>query len=146
VWFDTWFHVASKTFLEKGVDRVYVIVVNSPAMKGVTSMKIKSIQAEVHSDDFCMQTQFDSLPWFEQASDEEILELIACNWRGDYPADNVAHFISSENTRVRNVLTYVETAYEVTGKIGFEVSVNDDDALVWLKQHRPHLAKEAQEV
>jgi len=55
------------------------------------------IRAEVHSDDYVRQVKFDATKWFESASDQEIINLINCDFGGDYPADSVAENLSVFN-------------------------------------------------
>lgn len=90
------------------------------------------IRAEVHSDDFKMQADFDATPWFMAASKGAIVELSECGWRGDYPADNVAQFMARQNPEVEKVLDYATLQSEM----GFECLVNEADAKAWLKENR----------
>lgn len=99
----------------------------------------KMIKAEVHSDDYKATADFDATRWFEQASDEEILELAACDWGGDYPADDVARWFEDEDSEVERVFDYVDTA-----GLGFECHVEVADAMDWVKANRPELAKASQ--
>ncbi len=50
------------------------------------------IPAECHSDDRCVEIQFDAQSYFEWSSDETLLELAECGFGSDYPADRVAEF------------------------------------------------------
>ena len=58
---------------------------------------IESINSSVHTDDYKHDVPFNAILWFEQATDEEIINLIECEFRGDYPADAVAEFYSNKN-------------------------------------------------
>ena len=103
------------------------------------------IRARVHPDDHAIEVPFDATPWFEQASDEEIMELVGCDWGGDYPADRVAmHMADEAHPEVAAVFRYVEIAQNVRD-VGFECYVEEADAVAWLRQHRPHLANAAAE-
>jgi len=96
------------------------------------------IPAEIHSDDRQAETQFDALPWFEQATDEQILALAKCDWGGDYPADDVASFVT--DPEVGKVFDYLSREPHMgSAKVGFECHVNDEAALSWIKQNRSHL-------
>ena len=101
----------------------------------------KTITAECHSDDYLYQVEFDAKPWFEKATPEEIANLIECNWRGDYPADDVALYMKQFVPKLQVLLEYV-TAVGMYRDMGFEVSVNEDEALIWLKKNRPEIVKE----
>ena len=76
---------------------------------------------------------FDCTPWFEQATDEDLVELAACQWRGDYPADRVAECFQYNNNYPEVVELF---AYK---KTGFECNVNEKEAVAWLRVHRSHL-------
>lgn len=93
------------------------------------------IRAEVHSDDHVFEVNFDALPWFKQATDEEILELAAVDWGGDYISDAVAQHCYQHDSEVEGVLEYVER----TSQMGFECHVEAADAIKWLEINKPHL-------
>lgn len=90
------------------------------------------IRAEVHSDDYRKKATFDASKWFEEASDEEILALAACDFGGDYPADAVAEWFSDSNPNVSSVLDWAADHDEC----GFECHVDESQAMAWLKKHR----------
>jgi len=98
------------------------------------------IKAEIHSDDHHMQHDFDATPWFKQASDEEIIALAKCGWRGDYAADVVA-LHTPDNEGIERVLIYVRSQDEM----GFEVVVDADQAIAWVQEHRTPLAVKLRE-
>lgn len=92
------------------------------------------ISAEIHSDDFVFKVKFDAIPWFKQATYEEITALIKCDWRGDYAADAVATFFEDTDREIETLLHYCKK-----NNFGFEVSINEEEALNWLKTYRPHI-------
>ena len=96
------------------------------------------IRAEMHDDEFRTSARFDATEWFEQASDEQILNLAKIQWRGDYAADAVAEFFEGagvgEPETVDEVFKYVSLR-----DCGFEVSVEPEDAIAWIKSKRPQL-------
>lgn len=92
-----------------------------------------AIKAEVHSDDRAESAEFDALPWFRVASDDEIVALAGIDYGGDYAADEVAQGVSDEG--VRRVLNYAAARKQM----GFEVYVNEEAALNWIENERPHL-------
>lgn len=96
------------------------------------------IRAEVHDDAFRTSSRFDATEWFQQASDQEILDLAKIDWRGDYPADVVAEFFDGMDVGVPSTVDDVFKAVNILD-IGFEVSIEPEDALRWVKLHRPHL-------
>lgn len=103
------------------------------------------IQAEAHSDDRVFEVPFDAAPWFETASDEDVTELAACGWGGDYPADKVAtemldDGIGDDTEELGHMFAYINAKNKVRVTVGFEVSVSEEDAMRWLDEHRPELA------
>jgi hypothetical protein len=99
---------------------------------------LPKVAAYVHSDDYVFDATFDATPWFEQASDDEILALAKIGWKNDYEADEVARFVESE--RVEVVFDYCRRKQAQGNTVGFEAEINPTSALEWLRQHRPHLS------
>jgi hypothetical protein len=99
------------------------------------------VRAEVHSDDHVAKANFDAAEWFRQASDREIIDLSNAGWSGDYPADAVAEWMRERSQDVDRVFAYIEGARSDIPKnlSGFEVSVDEGDAILWLKSNRPEL-------
>ncbi len=97
------------------------------------------IRAEVHSDDMMFEAKFDATPWFEQASDTDILELAGCDWGGDYPADHVAEFMDGKDPDVSAVFVYLARVRNTSNRCGFECHINDSMAMAWLHEHRPNV-------
>ena len=97
--------------------------------------KEPAIVAEIWSDDRIREARFDATPWFEQASDEEIVKLHSCGFSYSYEADDVAIFCSSFNKDIELVLDYVTPIKD----LGFEVEVDIEDAMSWIENHKPHL-------
>jgi len=85
------------------------------------------IQADAHSDDHVVEVQFDATPWFEQASEVQIADLIACGYGGDYPADAVAQYMADHHQGVKRLFDYLE----VIEHVGFECHVSQGDAEDW---------------
>jgi hypothetical protein len=92
------------------------------------------ISAEVYSDDQKVSVTFDAVGWFEQASVKEILSLAQCGWSSDYPADQVALYYSDLNKEVGRLFWYADKV-----DCGYECSVDEDQAMVWLKENRPKI-------
>lgn len=95
--------------------------------------------AEIHSDDRIYEVPFDAERFFLVAHDDDIRALIECEWRGDYGADEVALYCRDENELVDDALNYVERCRKT---MGFEVSVDADQALKVLWEVRPSLMRE----
>lgn len=114
-----------------GLDKVEALKIVASSM-GASRMQEESIRAEVHSDDHAHVASFNALPWFEQASDDEIQELAGIDWGGDYAADAVAEFCEDTSDDVAAVFKH-------KGNQGFECNVCEADAFRWLQKHRPAL-------
>jgi hypothetical protein len=100
------------------------------------------IPAECHSDDHAIETQFDAPPWFNQATDEQIIRLAACGWGFDYPADEIAVFVGETNESVRHMFSYLELVRHKKDHPGFECSINASAAMAWIVEQRPELARQ----
>lgn len=101
------------------------------------------IRAEAHSDDRAVEVSFDATPYFEKvAGDLEILNIIKCGFRGDYPTDCIAQNYpdngSETDRKLKEMFKYVEIAGRVRD-MGFEVSVEEEDLLKWIRHNRTSL-------
>ena len=96
------------------------------------------IKAECYSDDRCIEVEFDATAWFKAATDSMILALVKCGWCHDYAADAVAEYIETDNPKITEMFTYIRLRQRIE-TIGFECSVNEADAMEWLKTNRPAL-------
>jgi hypothetical protein len=86
------------------------------------------IKAEIHSDDHVFEYEFDAEPWFKQATALEIKKLVECGFGGDYPADDVAHFLADQDPEIEKVLDYCRKRSDQ----GFEVHINEEQALDYI--------------
>lgn len=94
------------------------------------------VWAKVHSDDHRMQAEFDAVPWFAQASDDEIVALAKGGRHRNRMADEVAqHFRGMP--KIAALFAYIENQDDC----GYECTIEADGAMNWLKQHRPELWK-----
>lgn len=104
------------------------------------------IRAKVHTDDQRFAIEFDATKYFEQAPDDAIFDLARADWGGDYPADWVAEYFEYKNPDIKNMFRYLRDL-DVRARRdppGFEVYVNEEDAIEWLKGHRPLIARAIQ--
>lgn len=103
--------------------------------KFILSTPVDPIRAILSSDDNQYNVNFDATEWFNQASHQEIHNLAKCEWMRDYPADAVAqYFDRPQNPAVRKAFKHIRGE-----RCGFEVAVNDRDALAWLERNRPNI-------
>jgi len=100
----------------------------------VSLMKTDEIKAECHTDDHVVSANFNACPWFERATDKDIVDLIDCGFRYDYPADAVAMGMAPFDNNVKEMFNYLEKV-----GCGFECSVDADQAIKWIMQNRPQL-------
>ena len=100
------------------------------------------IKAKAWSDDHNVEVEFDATAWFEGAGNKEILDLAACDWRGDYPADAVAMFMADQVPGLAALFKYLEIIAKDPLKKdlgGFECAVDAEQARQWIKEHRPNI-------
>lgn len=97
------------------------------------------IPSYCHSDDRRITVDFDATPWFEQSTDDQITDLAGCNFCCDYPADEVAIWMSDRNPQVAKMFLYIEAATTKRHSEGFECHVDEKSATAWVKTHRPYL-------
>lgn len=115
--------------LAERIDELRLIV----AMEGVAPEELHPrATAETHDDNREFEVpEFDCTLWFAQASDAELLALILCGFGGDYGADAVAEFYDGLEPRVTRMFERKRS--------GFECHVDRQQAMAWLRAHRPLL-------
>lgn len=91
--------------------------------------KRRRVSAEVHDDERRLEVDFDATEWFEQASDLELVKLQAIDWSGDYQADAVAEYFDGKNDDISRF-------FKRKQELGFECSVDADEAMEWLRINR----------
>lgn len=101
--------------------------------------------ASIWTDDQAAKAEFNPDLWFQCATDEEIVSLARCGFRGDYPADSVGEWTAAIDSSVRLVLRRVEQLRDEQAQLGFEVCVDPEIALEWIRKHRPELHDRARE-
>lgn len=108
------------------------------------------IRGRCHDDGHNVVALFDATPWFEQASDERIIELTECAasflpeqwddidecWGQDYPSDAIAIFMADHNDSVAEMFKFIALSRE---RLGFECYIHPLDTIKWIEEHRPHL-------
>lgn len=103
----------------------------------VSGIHADMVAAEVHSDDHRLKADFDAAPYLSNATPYDIAKLICCDWGGDYPTDNVAQ--ESDNKDVIRVLDYAT----IVPDMGFEVNIDQDQAVMWLWKNRGYELRDA---
>lgn len=137
-----------RSLAEKIVDAI------TPTGSFVDSTHSTMIRAECHLSDYSSVAKFDALPWFEQASDEDILDwiddqLAGFSYKGLEIAWNVRKLIGYEP-----LLAYEDHAEEIARAslrfrrqpIMSDVKVHIPDASRWLREHRPEVFAAAMSV
>lgn len=98
------------------------------------------VSANCYSDDRVIEVEtFDATPWFEQASDEEILALRRCGFGGDDAADRVAEYAATYDREVQAMFDHNATLPETIEARGFECYVDRNEAEAWIEAFRPSL-------
>ncbi len=102
------------------------------------------VQGFVYADDRLFDATFDTIPWFEQATDDEILALAKINFGGGPEADAVAEWFDEKLRRVEVVLEYCEHTTRGPGPIvNFTAEIHSEAAVEWIAKHRPHLLEKS---
>lgn len=97
----------------------------------------KRAAARAWTDDGAFVCEFDAALWLAQAQEKDIEDLAECGWRGDYPADEVARFMSDHDDGLHAMFEHIGLLAGTLSETGFECSVDSEAALRWLKWRRP---------
>lgn len=91
-------------------------------------------QARCHDGVFA--AHFNAVTWFPQASDEEIVALMAAGFKGE-PVKVVAAFLAAENPlrEIEFVLRRVKDG------IDFDIDMDPHTSMAWIRRERPHLLR-----
>lgn len=96
--------------------------------------------ANVHTDDYRVDVWADITPWLRIASIKELVALAHIDYRGDYAADEIYHFLEQHGdpdaVRVADYLS-TDPLMPDGDPVGFEVVAERDTILPWLSVHRP---------
>lgn len=125
---------------------------------GVSSSSGMSVTAEAHTDDHAFEVPFDAGPWLHLANEEAVLNLVNDDFGGNYGADQVAEDLASSTTladytrklpakadKLREAQATLNRMFDYLGDLpdgkscGFEVHVDREEAMAYLKTHRPGL-------
>jgi hypothetical protein len=98
------------------------------------------ILASVISGDNHIECDFDAVDWFEQATDEEILDVDRTAWSDSYPTDAVARYCEDQPA-VAKVFEYLEKHAERGEEATYACWISQLDAMTWLWENRPYLAR-----
>ncbi len=75
---------------------------------GTTAAGHEQVCAECHSDDRIYSAEFNAVRWFEQAKDDDILQLAQEDWGDGYAADEVGMFMADSVADVQKMFDYLE--------------------------------------
>ena len=103
-----------------------------------------SIRAKAWSDCRQIEVHFDCLKWAEQATDEELSDLISCGYSHDYPADEVVQYMADHDEQAKKLFDFLEivTRQPFSGDTnGFECEVDEGDFNAWIESNKPHLRR-----
>lgn len=116
-----------------------------------TKAEYVPVKATVHSDDKEATATFDAAPWFEQATEDQLLDLAREEYKYDATSDAVAEFMAARLGEVKEVMDYVaerNAKLKADGKEeeGFGCAVTEDDVLEWVEANRPYLLPKLAEI
>ena len=100
------------------------------------------INAQAHSDDFKIEVAIDARPYLVTADVEHLKLLGQDGWRGDYTADEIFHRAESAGCPgARRLQDYISLDPRMLNgdTVGFEVSIDEDEAMSWLAANRPEI-------
>jgi hypothetical protein len=101
------------------------------------------IPAEVYSDDHVVEVDFDALPWFEKATDDQITALAAEGWGAGSESDMVPEFCDDFDPEIKRLWQYISFGPKNYGEdVGTTCHVSSSKAMAWLKANRPELYKQ----
>lgn len=100
------------------------------------------IKSVLFSSDKKLEISFDATPWFEQASSDEIQELVLNKFGGCRKAIEVAEFMAVQNPRIADIFIYVHNKSKVDYVVA-ECYMNHEDALDWVYENHPELEETA---
>lgn len=99
------------------------------------------INTSLFSSDHKTQVGFDATPWFKQASDKDIQQLIDNKFGFCEKANEVAERMAILNPKIADVFIYVHNKSKVEDVV-VECYIDPDDANAWISEHRPELLGE----
>lgn len=109
------------------------------------------VAATVHSDDKEVDAKFDASPWFEQATEDNILDLARDQYKHEASSDVIAEFMTDRDPKVKDVMNYVAERNVRLREVGDEAEgfgcvVDEDQALEWVEKNRPYLLPKLAEI
>lgn len=103
--------------------------------------KMLRVRANVISDDGNERVAFDATPFFEAAHAEELAALVRSEFQASEAADNVARHMEERDEDLGAFFYYVRQH-----DVGYEVYVNKEEALAYLRARRPDVILHESEV
>lgn len=91
-----------------------------------------AIPANAHTDDYMHVVQFDAEEFFKKATTKQLIDLIECEFGGDYASDAVVESMKGKYKDIDDLFAHT------SGDVGFECYVNKDEAIQWILNNRPN--------
>ena len=92
------------------------------------------VQGQVWSPDNREFAVFDAAPWFQQASDADVMSLFRDGWAGEFASSTIVPFQASRDAHIQDVVDYVAAKNEELEAEGIAgCRIGKWDALAWLK-------------
>lgn len=112
----------------------------------VEAQEQDAVMAFVHSDDQEIEFSVDARHFLRHATAEEIKDLLDCDCRGDYPADQIFHAAEvAGDDEAKKLIDYLNSGVRLPNgdPMGFEVVAWTDEVTAWLEKNRPDVLAEA---
>lgn len=90
--------------------------------------------ARFHDGEFA--AHFNAVSWFPQASDEEIVALMAAGFKGE-PVKAIARYLAAETpfSEIEAVILREKHGFE------YEIDMDPHTSMAWIRRERPHLLR-----
>jgi len=104
--------------------------------------KSYAIGATCSSDDGQQEYAVDVTSFFEKATDEAILDLVAQDFRpGSWEAQDIAESLRETDGGIYDIFRHIGSEARQHREVGVLCDINREELLDWLRLHRPHLAE-----
>lgn len=95
------------------------------------------IPAKITSDCGSLECEFDAVLYFRNASEEQLLQLHKEDYCNSYEADEVALFVRDFDKKLEQFFEAKSLITTGHNLMGYEVQIDRDKAIAWIKDHLP---------
>lgn len=93
------------------------------------------VRASAVAGDDEMTVSFDAAPWLATAPDSSLIDLIEAGWRQCEAAREIPYAMLT-TPQIQNLLSHVQTAADEDRSVPISVTLNEQDAMAWLRRQR----------